>query len=395
MKVRHRSKYKGSVLVLATTIGVIVGLLGMTMIQLGLHSRLLAIRNVQSITARCAADAGTVEAVYKMQKKLITETTWDNGNLPSASDQALSNSPSKYSYGLTGDPMAGFTITSTGVCAMATKIIHSILRIGSYWEGINVKGHVDLRNCGFLGVIGPGVPSDLTIRSNTTEINDMIFRNFVTVPGDVVCGPGGNPNVVVDAKENTIILGQTYAAPEEMLFPDVPVPPNMIYCGSILDDAVLSHPGRYQYDTINLPHNAVLRINTDVVLYVTGRMVLNNAAGVIVSPSGSLELYLGTSLEDKNSSGITNETNTAVKMKIYGLPQCTQIDLKAKSDLYAAVYAPNADIILYNAGDFYGAIAGNSFDMRNSGDYYFDTNLSSTNPDDPAAAFVIYRWWED
>jgi hypothetical protein len=398
MKLRHRSSGKrGSVLVLATTIGVIVGLLGMTMIQLGLHSRLLAIRNVQSIIARCASDAGTVEAVYKMQRKLVTETFWDNSNLPSANDLALSNSPSRYSYGLTGDPTAGFVITSTGVCGLSTKITHSILRIGSYWEGINVKGEVDIRVGTSLGVIGPGSPSDLTIRSNTTATDAMAFKAFVTVPGDIICGPGGNPDLVIDTKETTIVLGQMYAAPEAMVFPDVPAPLPWWWPpgGSIAGNTVMSHPGYYRFDTINLPNNAILRINADVVLYVTGAVILNNSAEIIVDPGGSLELYLGTSLEDKNSTGITNATLNATKMKIYGLPTCTQVDLKAKSDLYAAVYAPSADVVLYNAGDFYGAITGNSFDMRNSGDYYFDTNLSATHVNDPAATFVIYRWWED
>jgi hypothetical protein len=397
MKARHRSRTKGSVLALATTIGVIMGILGMAMIQLGFHSRVLAIRNVQSITARCAADAGTTEAVYKMQRKLINEATWDNSTLPAASNQTLESwvtSSPRYGYSIFGHPMIGFWITATGTSGIITRTVYATLRIGSYWEGINVKGRVDVKVGTSFGVIGPGQPSDLTIRSNTTETDAMVFKAFVTVPGDIICGPGGNPDLVIDTKETTVVLGQMYAAPDEMIFPDVPVPFVIPSSGSITSSTVLSHPGPYQFDTINLPNNAILRITSDVALYVTGPMVLNNSAEVIVNPGGSLKLYLARSLEDKNSTGITNETGSAVNMKIYGLPGCTQIDLKAKSDLYAAVYAPNADVILYNAGDFIGAITGNSFDMRNAGDYYYDSNLSSTHADDPAATFVIHRWWE-
>jgi len=58
---------KGATLVLVTTIGVIVGILGMVMVQLGYHARMLAIRNVQRISSRCAADAGMVKAIFQMQ----------------------------------------------------------------------------------------------------------------------------------------------------------------------------------------------------------------------------------------------------------------------------------------------------------------------------------------
>jgi hypothetical protein len=392
------------VLVLATTIGVIVGLLGMTMIQLGLHSRLLAIRNVQSITARCASDAGIVEAVFRMQKKLIDEDPWVDSGFPSATDQRLvPDTPlPTYTYRIVKEvsttfPFVKYVITSTGNYLLASKTTKASLIVGSYWEGINVKGRVNIKLGTSFGVVGPGSPSDLTIRSNTTDTDAMVFKAFVTVPGDIICGPGGNPDLVIDTKETTIVMGQMYAAPDAMIFPDVPAPLPWWWPpgGGITGNTVMSHPGYYRFDTINLPNNAILRINTDVVLYVTGRVILNNAAEIIVDPGGSLKLYLGTSLEDKNSTGISNETLDATKMKIYGLPGCTQIDLKAKSDLYAAVYAPSADVVLYNAGDFYGAITGNSFDMRNAGDYYFDTNLSATHADDPAATFVIYRWWED
>ena len=93
--------------------------------------------------------------------------------------------------------------------------------------------------------------------------------------------------------------------------------------------------------------------------------------------------------------GITNENPQANTFTIYGLPTCLQIDLKAKSDLYSAVYAPSADINLFNNGDFTGAVVGNSFYMKNSGNFVYDTILASASIDDPTARFVVERWWED
>ena len=71
------------------------------------------------------------------------------------------------------------------------------------------------------------------------------------------------------------------------------------------------------------------------------------------------------------------------------------MDLKAKSDLYAAIYAPDAVINLFNSGTFTGAIVGNSFYMKNSGVFIYDTSLAYGFIDDPAAVFDLVRWWED
>jgi len=389
---------KGATLVLVTTIGVIVGILGMVMVQLGYHARMLAIRNVQRISSRCAADAGMVKAIFQMQKKLIDEGTWDGSTLPSASNVApLDGDIPRFTYTITGS-VGNYLIASTGTCGLPPmpRTVYSRLRVGSYWEGIGVKETVDIKLGTSFGVVGPGVPADMTIRSNSTEADAMSFKAFVTVPGDVICGPGGNPEVVIDTKATTTVLGEMYAAKEELIFPDVIPPGNMTYMGSLTTGLVINSDVRYQYDTINIPNGAVLQINHDAVIYVTGKMTLNNASEVIVVGGGKLTLYLGTALEDKNSTGFSNlNSDNASALKIYGLPTCTWIDLKAKSTLAAAVYAPDADVDLYNAGDFIGAITANSFDMKNSGNFYFDTRLLDLDINDPAAVFVVGRWWEN
>ncbi len=398
MKRRTNVRRRGATLVLVTSIGVIVGILAMAMIQLGYHARVLAIRNVQRISSRCAADAGMVDAIFKMQKKLIDEVYWDNSNLPSASNVALDPDRANptFSYIITGGP-SSYLVTSTGTCGVPgmDRTVYSRLRVGSYWEGIGVKQTVDIKLGTSFGVVGPGIPADMIIRSNSTAADSMIFKAFVTVPGDILCGPGGDPEIVIDTKATTTVLGEMYAAKEELIFPDVLPPDNMTYMGSLTNSLILDADVRYQYDTINIPNNGKLQINHKAVVYVTGKMTLNQASEVIVNGGGRLELYLGTALEDKNSTGFSNlNSDDASALKIYGLPTCTFIDLKAKATLAAAVYAPNAVVNLYNSGDFIGSITAYSFDMKNAGNFYFDTRLLSGNINDPAAVFVVGRWWE-
>jgi len=395
MKGRKKSRNRGVTLVLITTIGAIVSILGLAMIHLGYHSRMLAARNVQSVTARCAADAGMADAIFQMQKKIVTEQPWDNTTIPTASNVNLVGANSEYSYTISGAWATGYQIDATGTNGPLTRMTHTTLLVGSYWEGIGVRETVDVKVNSSFGVVGPGLPSDMVIRTNSTKANSIILKSFVTVPGDIVVGPGGDPAVVIEPKDSTVILGECYPATETLVFPDVQPPANMAYMGSLTNGLTISTPGRYQFDTINIPNGDILSISAGVVIYVTGKMTLNQSAEVIVESTGSLELYLGTSLEDKNSTGFSNLTDLATSLKIYGLPTCTDIDLKAKSTLAAAVYAPDADISLYNSGDFIGAITGNSFDMKNSGNFYFDTRLMYVDINDPAAVFVVGRWWEN
>jgi len=394
VKRQRKGNRRGSTLVLVTTIGVIVAILGMSMIQLGFHSRVMAVRNVESIKARAAADAGMVEAIFLMQKKLIDEPIWDNSTLPAATDVAANPDDTGCTFSYTVDPNgSGWDVTSTGTCSNQSRTMHARLSVGSYWEGIGVEHEVDVKLGTTFGVIN-GVGADMVIRSNSTATDALKFKAFVTVPGDVLCGPGGNPETVIDVKATTVIEGESYAATETIIFPPATVPAGTYQAMGTMTTTTTLAGGYYRYDTINLGNSQILRITGPTVLHVIGTTTLNNAAEAIVAPGGSLEIYLGGDLVNQNSVGFSNETGVATNLKVYGLPGCTQMDLKAKTDLYAAVYAPSATVNLYNSGDFYGSLTAESFYMKNSGDFYFDATLATTNIDDAAAVFVVDRWWE-
>ncbi len=400
MKRRKRSRNRGVTLVLVTTIGAIVSILGLAMIHLGYHSRMLAARNVQSITARSAADAGMAEAIFKMQKKIVDELNWDDSTIPTASNVNLVGANSDYSYTISGTSSTGYQIDATGTSGPATRTTHAGLLVGSYWEGIGVEEHVEVLLGATLGVVGPYADLGMEVRSNSILRNDMVFKAFVTVPGDVVCGPGSDPNVVIDTKNSTVIEGECYAATETLLFPDVQAPEGLpakpaIDLGTNGMKVLTGESDSGMYPFINIGQGATLQITGHVTLYVIGPMILNQASEVVIADSGSLTLYLGTSLEDKNSVGFSNQTYDAELLKIYGLPTCTDIDLKAMSRLDAAVYAPDAQVDIYNSGDFYGAVTAHDLYLKNSGNFYFDTRLLYVNIDDPAAVFVIGRWWEN
>jgi hypothetical protein len=385
---------RGVVLVLVTVIGAIAGILALSMLGLGYEARILSVRNVEGMSARAAADAGLADAVFWMQKKLIREPHWDATAFPrTIGPVALAGASGSYSYTITklADGYHRYQIDSTGVTAGQTKAVHTILYVGSLWKGVGVER-------GFTANVNVQFGGDIEIRTNSASSADgqITLKAGVVVPGDVVIGPGGNVDNVLNIKASTITSGETPTAEDELVFPPVSAPTPALGMLAMTTSTTVSTGGTYRYPSITLPNSGKLIITApNVKLYVSGDMTLKNAAEVVVQAGASLELYLGGNLVNQNSVGFSNNANDPGALKIYGLPTCTSIDLKAKSDLYAALYAPNAAVNLYNSGSFYGAVCSKSFEIKNSGNFYYDNRVKAVLIDDIAAVFETERWWED
>jgi len=399
MKRRWTIQRAGMTLVLVTTIGAIVGILAMSMLELGYHARILSVRSVQGISARTAADAGVADAIFWMQQKLINpnEFSWSDAPFPRTIAGTLPGATNaQYSYTISIlEARRRYQIDSTGTCAGRSKTVHTILSVGSRWRGIGVEEDLTVfTNATFGG--------DIELHTNSTENNAIVLKAGVNITGDVVCGPGGNPDGVVDTKASTVITGDTYAAADPLVFPPVTAPTGLVP-GPVITGSMVLPQGRYSYASLMLPNAAVVEIAPDTlhtppwptIISVDTAMILLNGAEVRVQAGAKLDLYIGISLESKEGTGFTNENPSSQYLRIYGLPTCTQISLKAKDNTYAAVYAPSANVDLYNGGSFYGAIIANSFEMKNSGYFYFDQNARSVIIDDVAAIFEIERWSED
>ena len=310
---------------------------------------------------------------------------------------ALDGTTASYSYTIAklANGYHRYQIDATGTAGGQSKIVHSVLYVGTSWKGVGVITN-------FTANVDVQFGGELEIRTNSAASGEgqITLKAGVIVPGDVIIGPGGDVDSVLDVKASTIISGETIAAEDELVFPPVSAPTPALDVPAIVTKSptpiTIDAPGTYRYPSIQMPNSGQLIITAPgVKLYVAGKLTMNNGSEIIVQPGASLELYLGGNLENKNSVGFSNNTNNPAGLKIYGLPTCTQIDLKAKSDLYAALYAPSANVDLYNSGSFYGAACSHSFEIKNSGKFYFDDRVRSILIDDLAAIFETERWWED
>lgn len=424
-----QSNKRGSILALTIIVVVLLSVIGVGMLQCGLQARVFAARQANEIAAQVAADAGLEKAVWTLNQDVQAEYSTDE--LPEQTDQPLANSDATFSYevaipsgstielfGEGGsvevvDPFAVklfsthiYTIKSVGKSANAEKVLYASVRLeGLFESALLSRGRISLMPNTLITGYNSADPADtdIDVKIGTTGTQDdsITLGPGSVVDGDVFIGLGGNPQDVIGA--GGTITGQKFALTESIQFPVITVPLLTDY-GSVISakgkTVTLSPANSGTYKEIKLSSKAgipgVLEINGNVVLHLTGNIDLGNGAEIVIKNGSSLVLYVDSHISADNSAGFVNENTSAKKLKIFATGEDLQdFELKAKSNVFGAVYAPNADIELYPNANLYGAIVGNSISIKSGGTFKYDEALQNVEPEDEGARFTIERWWEE
>ncbi|MHC4645451.1 MAG: DUF7305 domain-containing protein [Planctomycetota bacterium] len=399
-----KSKKKGSALVLVVLGAVIISALGVGMLRLGLSRRIYAIRTAQDIEARCAADAGLTKAVHEMNEKLKVKP-WSESSLPSTTNESLLNCDGLFSYTVTGSSVAGFSVTSTGNCIQAQRTLKATLRLKAIFEGaIVTQGPLILKAGmtvgGYNSADASDTDVDVKIATTSTTAEHLVLNNGVVVDGDIFVGVNGDPSVVI--RDEGATTGYRSSLTEELDFPVI-TPPTFAGPGTDIDlkgaNLTIGPADTGVYTTISLKRTvapSVLEIaGGDVVLYVTGNINMGQDCEIVIAAGSSLTLYLDGDLVAANNSGFNNLTSIPTNFTLYGTGGPGQLlDIKAKSDAFGAIYAPNAAITVMASGDIYGSVVGASFEIKAGGNFYYDEALSKVDTDDEGVRFIVERWSE-
>ena len=381
---------------------VLVFIIGMGVLSLASNRRIFAVRNALQITARSAADAAVTEALCEMNRRLEL-TPWDDSTLPQASNKTLPNTHATYSYTVSGDLLDGYTIESIGRCGIAVRTIRCALELqGPFEHAILTKKALILKAGTLIQGYNSLDPWDNAINvkvvTQSTLPESVILHNGVGVLGDVAVGVGGNVNTVI--KDLGASTQNRYALVNNLDLPIITAPElpgkgtDIKVHGSSLK---ITPKDSGQYANIDVGRTG--KIGTleieggDVVLYVTGNVLLAQDCEIIIEEGASLTLYLNGDMIADNNAGI-NIQGSPSDLKIFGTNTDQQsIILKAKSETIGAVYAPNAKVAVYARSDIRGSIIADSFELKAGGHFYYDKALSDVSIED-AIRFVITRWTE-
>jgi len=424
-----QSRDRGSALAMVMIFVILLTVSSIGVMRLGLAARGFSVRTSDKIAARVAADAGLVKAVWQLNQNV--QAIYSAKELPRQTDQTLPSSTATFSYEVaipTGSAIrfvgAGasekevdpanvrlpysitYVIKSVGKSGNAEKVLYAAVRLKGLFESAFLsKGRISLQPNTLITGYNSADPTDtgLNAKIGTLSIDDdqISLSPGTVVEADVFVGVGGNPNKVIGA--GGTITGQEFALTEPVKFPVITVPalPNIGTVISAKGATVKRRPGDSgTYKGISLSSKAdlpgVLEIDGgDVVLHLTGDIDLGNNAEIIVRANSSLALYIDGDIAAKNSAGFVNENSPLSTLKIFATGQGVQsFELKAKSEAFGIVYAPNADVELYSKAELYGAIVARNIDIKSKGIFKYDKALRVVNSDDEGVRFVIESWWD-
>jgi hypothetical protein len=368
--------------------------------SLGWQSRIFAIRTGSEITARTAADAGLTKALVEMNERL-TAHVFDDIAMVEGTDEDLPDCDAIYSYSADGDFKVGYTAESVGESGNAQRKVTALLRLRSLYEyALFCKEYLELKTGTVVDWYNysPGDPTP-TIGTNNIADGAVNLKMGTTVNGDIAVGVDGNPDTVINTKRNANIKGDTYALTEEQVYSIIPPPDELRLSkslGTINNETAITTSGKY--DSVRMLNGKVITIEAPVTLYVVGDIILDNSSQLQIvpdNPNASLTLYIGGNIICKNGGFINNLTKDAQKLHIYGLENCRSLDFRTEGDFYGAVYTPNADILLHNSVDFFGAVVCTSFIQDVFAQFNYDASLRKVDPNDIGVRLVIDRWYEE
>ncbi|HOK94847.1 MAG TPA: hypothetical protein PK052_02565 [Anaerohalosphaeraceae bacterium] len=400
----------GSVLVLVLVIVMVCFIIGTSVLLLGTQSRMASLDQIQDMEARLAADAGVERAVQEINNAVIAKT-WSADLLPSASGVEMPFSNAIYSVTTTYDSADGYRIASTGIDRNRSRTVRAALRLkGLFDNAIQCRNNIILKSGTVVQSVDSNVslnPDDCSqkviIGTNSTEACSIILNNNVVVDGDVVVGFGGDVARVI--KDQGAIFDRSYALSSTLDFPQVSPPPLLgpntkieVKTGEKTIGPGGDFPAGGRFSSVKLGQGATLRVIGDCTLYITGTVDMGQNSEILLDPAynASLTVYLDGNWISDNNSGINNAIQIPSRFKLYGTgPIGQKIDLKAKTDAFGVIYAPNADLTVYSGGNIYGSFVANNFELKSPANFYYDAALKTVSVTDEGARFVISRWNEE
>ena len=402
---QRNNRENGSALVLVMMAVLILNVVGVGLLSLGALGRTTAIRNCQLIEARCAADAGLAKALFEMNDRLKTPP-WSDSYLPEEADQSLANCNATYSYDVSGDISGGHSVTCMGSSGVMFKSVTATLRAQGLFENAILTQETLILKAGMLvkaynsGDLGD-TDFDLKIATTSVGSDQIILNNGVEIFGKVFVGVNGNVDIVI--KDLGATTGYMGSLTEQIVYPEITVPE---FSGpdseiDVKGATLILGPGdNGRYEEIALKRTSepgVLEISGgDVILHITEDIDMGQDCEIVIAPGSTLTLYLDGDLSANNNSGFNNQTQIPGNFRLYGTGSESQsFDIRAKSDAFGSIYAPNADVTIMAGGDVYGAVVANSFEMKSSGTFYYDEALSEVSPDDFGVKFVVQTWSEE
>ena len=156
---------------------------------------------------------------------------------------------------------------------------------------------------------------------------------------------------------------------------------------------------KYYFSSLSVTSSSQLTIAGNVTLYVNGNFSFSSSSDLVLASGTKLTAYV-TGTISVGSSGKINAANDKKPANFFLWSSATsannsdyKITLTSSSDVYAAIYAPQAAISITSSVDLYGAVRGKYINIASSGDFHYDETLQNMAVGNPTS-YKIVSWRE-
>ncbi|MHC4088128.1 MAG: hypothetical protein ACYSU5_23405, partial [Planctomycetota bacterium] len=145
-----QSKRGGFALAIVLCAVILMLIIGVGVLSVGSHSRMMGVRSSSHIAARSAADAGLTKALFTINRQMDNKTFNDN-SLPHVTNERIPNTNSSFSYNVsktkTADGNDLYKLSCAGNSGRFHKKVNCTLEMKGIFEyAIWVAGSLDLKS---------------------------------------------------------------------------------------------------------------------------------------------------------------------------------------------------------------------------------------------------------
>jgi hypothetical protein len=318
--------------------------------------------------------------------------------------------PAPVTVGTGANPFAAL-LPAPGVAYISRKVRVTTRMMSLFCKALVAKNTIDFNGNNTLidsydSSVPPYTYNAATARDNgdVTAINDTLGSDSIgnaKIKGHLLTGPNASlrvgPNAVVGsvgwhAAGNSGIQPGWLKDDASIDLPDVQPPWTS---GTAQDGyAATSANAKYQLTAGNYEMSGDCTIKPNEELWVSGKSSLWIKG--TFSMSGTLKIFTNASFKLYLSGNLTgpgnwDKSSIPADFVIYGLPTCTQITLTTGKELDAAIYAPQADLVMNGTAELCGATVSNTVKANGNAGYHFDESLASYSG---TRGYVVNSWQE-
>ena len=415
----HRQKEKGSALVIAILISVMMLLLVMPFLTKLSGQYRVTEKSFRQLAALNLAEAGIERAIWELNHGNITAWEGDDNLRTMVLSSIQTSGGSEVgdivieAIGLGGDnPIIQSTgrvphIGSTNIEKQIYVVLEesgedSVFNYGIFGdEGFDLNSNAKIDSYdsrdGLYG--GDNVSWNGDTGTNATHIGGIYISSNGKIYGDALSGPGSDPETAIITRSNAEIFGEKLALPSEKDLPIIPSPVGLDFKGGYIlgsnNQATISESG--EYSSFQLNSNAQVTIQGNITMFVAGEFSMNSNTQLIIDEGSSLTLYLGGTFEQNSNTEINNLSKDPTKVQVYGTDSFeSEMEWESNSDFYGAVYVPEADVEFESNADFYGSVICKYLHMDSNGKVHYNLALLDieTAVSEESSSFAVKSWQE-